>query len=204
MVRKRKDLARLEKEFKASFPKETENIYIVDTGAIIDLQRKADQGILHCRQENLGKILERFEMYGSALMTDKTYEEVKNHVRVMRNAYRPEISAGGLGKATMYNDNLKKYSLANDFENYGEIRLESYLRAHNHLAPLLSSENGDIPSETDLEIMALASTLVEIPILEGRKEKTISILTSDGGHVGRGGRILSEVYPNIKVIDTRK
>lgn len=201
--RSRKSLNTLEKEFKNAFGKQDNCVYLVDTGAIIDIQRVVEQYFMPCKKTQIAESLERFEEYGTPLITNRTYEEIKAHSKILRNSHRQEISAAGLGKATLYHENLETSLRGLRSSENEPIFLDSYLRVQNHIRPLLTLDNGDCPSETDLEILVFATTLAEAPIIGSEYKRMVGILTSDGGHVGSGGRILGEVYPNIKVFDTR-
>lgn len=210
MGREIKSLKNLEREVSASFHKKEGGIYLVDTGALIDMQRESERQkrcFLHS-SEGIEDYLRKLEIYGVPLVTDLTYEEIDRHSRVKINRNRREISPCVYGWAGIYNQNYR------DIEeklSQGERDLLSYdawLMLRNHLIPLVegTDENrGDCVSDVDGDIIRQAYRFCKTPYRDTKQPpERVCIITSDGDHVAKMAEIIKELgCDNLDVIQTR-
>lgn len=207
----RKEFSEIERELKDISKTAGRFPLIIDTGAFIDLQRRSEQGIHLCGRgcgKGIVEFLDKIEEYSLPIVTDQTMIEIEKHAKIKRNSNTYELSPCVLGKATIYNSFMEEYEsllvpLERETNGY-----EGWLYAKTIVLPFLDSLNRDVVSETDLEILkkgyvysTTKSTTKEVPL--GEIPKAVGVLTSDGGHVGTGTCAISQLLPNLKLINTR-
>ncbi|MEM4330415.1 MAG: hypothetical protein QW273_00190 [Candidatus Pacearchaeota archaeon] len=212
MVRKQKSIEEIKEEVKKFYEdkkgslESSTSILIMDTGALIDIQKEN-------KEEWLGKlkikrcmedILEYFEKYAIPIVTPATMNEVEIHSFVKINGHEKEISSCTYGFSKKCSVNFQ--DLYDRLESKkDQNRYDAWLFTRNNLRSLLMNKSMGEISIVDLDILENAY-LFATTNLKDKKKSLVCVLTSDHYHVAEGINLIRKKFEleNLGVVETRK
>ncbi|VVB80563.1 Uncharacterised protein [uncultured archaeon] len=201
-----KDFRKIEREL-SDLSGAQRPIILVDTGALIDIQRKSEEGISpDNRQNSIDIYLRRLEELSDPVITPENYKEVLKHATVRLNRYERELSPSALGRAFLYARRFDEFYTRLQEDEREANSLESWLLVKNHLEILLNqADEYELISPGDCELLRHGATFAKTPLRNEEVPRKIILVTSDYNHVARGAQLISQTsnYPQINFIDTR-
>ncbi len=174
------------------------HLTLLDTGALIDLQRAIES---QRGDETLSEYISSLREGGSILVAPLTFTEISRHASMKKNRNRREISYEGLGLACMYHTEFLSALASLDLPTHDLQRLRNRLLVYGPVYASLGGSDG--ASETDLELLCRAADFSTIPDLVKKDyHKPVVILSSDAHLVEGTGLLRAEQYP-VHCISTR-
>jgi len=202
MAQKVKKLEDIEEEFKKIGKDLVANAVLLDTGALIDIQ-KMIQRYRRTKKRNVSEYLEGLKGGLRFLICPEVFGEIEIHGRAKLNGYEMELGPDALGISKIYERDFSKEVYPSiSFDQYGAQAMQNWLAVHQHLCNEIKDLCRGEPSATDLSLLTHATHLSTIPRCEVLLYDKIFVLTSDN-HVRRGILELSKLGYNLGVISTR-